>query len=83
MRINEEESALLSLENMELKLSMVLSLMMPTRRAGARTRAQIPHELPATCSGPARERGLALLKANPGKGLGNLGRNLGSPPSCV
>lgn len=77
MRINEEESALLSLENMELKLSMVLSLMMPTRRAGARTRARIPHELPATCSGPARERGLALLKANPREGAGEPGQEPG------
>lgn len=68
MQINGEESALLSLENMELKLSMAWSPIMPTRRAGARTRAQVPCELPATCSDPARKRGLAALKATPKEG---------------
>lgn len=56
MQINEEESALLSLENTELKLSMVLILMMPTPRAGAGARAQVPCELAVTCSDPAREQ---------------------------
>lgn len=58
---------------MELKLSMVLSPILPTRRAGARTRAQVPCKLPATCSDPATERGLPALKANPREGAGEPG----------
>lgn len=59
---------MLSLENMELKLSMVLNLIMPTLRAGVRTRAQVPCELWPSPQILPDSRGLAALKANPREG---------------
>lgn len=81
MQINEEKPALLSLENMELKLSMVLSLIMPTPRAGARARAQVPCELPVTCSDPAREQRPRRIKGKPqGRGRGTWAGALAAHP---
>lgn len=67
MQINEEKSALLSLEIMEIKLSMVLSLIMPTPRAVASAERE-PCVLPATSSGPAEGRSPPASRASPGGG---------------
>lgn len=70
MQINEDKSALLSLEIMEIKLSRLLSLITPTPRAVAGAERE-PCVLPATSSGPAERAGAPLHQGrDPVEGLG-------------
>lgn len=76
--------ALLSLENIEPKLSMILSLIMPTHRARAGTRARVPCGFPTMSADPEREQRPCCIKGEPqGKGLGNLDGTLSNPPSFL